>query len=94
MGKIYQQAALVLTWLGEQSQDSNQAINFINGRLRSQSEHHMALKWEAINSLFHREYWQRTWIIQEIQLAKDVLFPDGNVFSSQPSFSRGQRRLY
>lgn len=88
MGKIYQQAALVLVWLGEQSQDSDQAIDFIEKvhelsnpgvselYTRTKIEHYV--EWKAMNSLFRREYWQRTWIIQEIQLAKDVLFHCGD----------------
>jgi len=85
MGKIYQQAALVLVWLGEQSRYSDQAIDFIEkvhalwqlGVLeyysRPRSEHYTEPEWKAINFLFRKEYWQRTWIIQEIQLAKNVL---------------------
>jgi len=90
MGKIYQQAALVLVWLGEQSRYSDQAIDFIEqvhalwqlGVLeyysRPRSEHYTEPEWKAINFLFRKEYWQRTWIIQEIQLAKNVLFHCGD----------------
>jgi Heterokaryon incompatibility protein (HET) len=90
MGKIYQQAALVLVWLGEQSQDSDQAIDFIekvhalskhkvSGHYTYHgSEHYTAPEWKAMDSLFRREYWERTWIIQEIQLAKNVLIHCGD----------------
>jgi hypothetical protein len=41
MGKIYQQAALVLVWLGEQSQDSDQAIDFIK-KVHRLSKHNVS----------------------------------------------------
>jgi hypothetical protein len=42
------------------------------------SEHYTAPEWKAMDSLFRREYWERTWIIQEIQLAKNVLIHCGD----------------
>lgn len=93
MGRIYALAANVVVWLGEQSPDSNQAIDFMNkvysrshlepGSLyysynHEQEEDFTVAAWTAVKSLFCREYWQRTWIIQELELALDVQIYCGN----------------
>jgi hypothetical protein len=35
-------------------------------------------EYECVNSLFQRPYFERAWILQEIRLAKDILFQCGN----------------
>ncbi|KAH9213642.1 heterokaryon incompatibility protein-domain-containing protein, partial [Leptodontidium sp. 2 PMI_412] len=65
MGQIYQNSQRVLVWLGEHNSNSEKAIEFITN--------YEASEWHAVDHLFRRDYWVRTWIIQEIQLAKNVL---------------------
>ncbi|KAE9364279.1 hypothetical protein N431DRAFT_563623 [Stipitochalara longipes BDJ] len=88
MGRIYENAQIVLVWLGEHSSDSGKAIDFITF-VFNQSWYHKygssssytyegnkkfeSSEWQAVDSLFRRDYWERTWIIQEIQLASSVL---------------------
>jgi Heterokaryon incompatibility protein (HET) len=93
MGRIYAMAANVVVWLGEQSHDSNQAIDFMNkvysashlepGSLYYSYNHESeedfpTSAWTAVRSLFWREYWERTWIIQELELAWHVQIYCGN----------------
>ncbi|KAL2069217.1 hypothetical protein VTL71DRAFT_15555 [Oculimacula yallundae] len=88
MGSIYQNAQRVLVWLGEHRSKSDKAIDFITEVFESSRFHksrafssyiyegcdrYEASEWHAVDFLFRREYWERTWIIQEIQLAKSVL---------------------
>ncbi len=87
-GKIYSNAQTVLVWLGEQHNDSNLVIDFISevSSLSSQQNpsdpfspyiyrgdgKYQVSAWKAIDYLFRRSYWERTWIIQEIRLAHNV----------------------
>ncbi|KAH7370030.1 heterokaryon incompatibility protein-domain-containing protein [Rhexocercosporidium sp. MPI-PUGE-AT-0058] len=88
MGQIYQNSQRVLVWIGEHSGNSEKAIDFITEVFQSSrsykskkfssymyegDERYEASEWHAVDSLFRRDYWERTWIIQEIQLAKSVL---------------------
>jgi hypothetical protein len=88
MGKIYSNAQTVLVWLGEQHNDSNLAVDFISevSSLSSRQNasdsfspyiyrgdgKYQVSAWKAIDFLFRRSYWERTWVIQEIQLARNV----------------------
>ena len=93
MGRIYRNAQRVLVWLGEHSNDSEQAIQFvknvfdcsrfeksikISGYVYDGNRMYELSEWHAVDSLFRRDYWERTWIIQEIQLAKNVLVHCGD----------------
>ncbi|KAF4627715.1 hypothetical protein G7Y89_g10439 [Cudoniella acicularis] len=88
MGQIYQNAQRVTVWLGEHDTGSDKAIDFIMAVHHSSSyrkvgrstlytyqgkEKYEVSDWKAVDSLFRRDYWERTWIIQEIELAKNVL---------------------
>ncbi|KAG4438019.1 hypothetical protein IFR05_006478 [Cadophora sp. M221] len=93
MGQIYRNSQRVLVWLGEHSSNSKRAIEFITEVFRSSRFHNSrqsslyiyegdekyeASGWHAVDYLFRRDYWERTWIIQEIQLAKNVLVHCGD----------------
>lgn len=93
MGQIYQNSQRVLVWLGEHNSNSEKAIEFITNVFQSSRFHksrqfssyiyegdgkYEASEWHAVDYLFRRDYWVRTWIIQEIQLAKNVLVHCGD----------------
>ena len=83
MRAIYQTARDVVVWLGEESDDSAMAMEFVKklaescadgtddalGReLRASPEMFGVGAWRAIGRLFIRPYWERLWIIQEIAM--------------------------
>ncbi len=76
MGKIYSQATQVVIWLGLARDDSDLAMaqfreiaqNLTLGKPVGRPMMHA----EAVLSWVRRTYWRRMWVIQEIQLAKDL----------------------
>jgi hypothetical protein len=90
MNQIYSYASEVLIWLGKESGNSNLAmaamlkISHITSiadleerRLVVDYKRHRAA-WTAIGKLCGRRYWQRMWIIQEVQLARTLRIFCGN----------------
>lgn len=77
MRRIYTNAKLVAVWLGEAADDSNSAVHFIRNH-SSISRDSPGDKYSriqlAIGSLFARPYWNRLWIIQELKLARSIIF--------------------
>ncbi|KAK6085181.1 hypothetical protein SCUP515_00999 [Seiridium cupressi] len=81
MGKIYSAAQIVYAWLGPRSFDSDLAMAVLR------SERHLAKpelpenpldSYDAVIRLLNRSYFSRTWIIQEICLARQVTFICGD----------------
>lgn len=84
MGQIYKQAHEVLIWLGTESSNSDIAMRLIeeisllsrhqvaNPKDITESHDDFLEAWTALQNLCHREYWSRTWIIQEIELARHL----------------------
>ncbi|KAM3067208.1 hypothetical protein ACMFMF_009708 [Clarireedia jacksonii] len=84
MRTIYERAEKVLVWLGNECENSHNALllaeHLYNYR---QSEEDLAkhvfttpdiaLYFKALKELFARSYWRRIWVVQEITVAKDVL---------------------
>lgn len=82
MRNIYGDAYSVIAWLGEENNDSNEAIQLLYELLdaskanfgptmevKLQSEpRYLRTGWMALNQLMKREYWFRLWIIQEVVL--------------------------
>jgi hypothetical protein len=85
MRKIYTVAERVIVWLGEETFDTGVAIDFIphltevarldikENWLRLLGQDEFLRKMSSLISLFFRPWWQRTWVIQEVALAKAVL---------------------
>lgn len=81
MASIYKSAKHVLAWLGLATVASRNAFDFLsrsyfsgpNGR-RGLIEDH---GWTAIKDLYHRDYWKRVWIVQEVCLAREVVIVCG-----------------
>jgi hypothetical protein len=73
MRDIYSNARSVTVWLGEESNDSDKAMDYFSGA--GELDH--LKKWSPelaspISHLCERSYWRRIWIIQEIFLARQA----------------------
>ena len=85
MGQIYSSAASVLVWLGEASFDSGSAIDAIPMLTEVASNDAAELWLERLGHddflrkvfslahFFHRPWWSRKWVIQEVALAKQAI---------------------
>ncbi|KAI1354028.1 hypothetical protein F5Y01DRAFT_322287 [Xylaria sp. FL0043] len=88
MGRIYSSAISVYAWLGPAADQSDEVIdllhrlhdhNLLNMEGRNEVvaqfyEHGLA---ESLFELCGRPYWRRIWIVQEVALARDVIFHCG-----------------
>jgi hypothetical protein len=82
MGDIYRKADIVIMWLGEDEDDGDTALVFLEnfqeqlvsprdmGSLMM-SDDDFDDAWIAVGKLFKRPYWGRLWIIQEVLLAQN-----------------------
>ncbi|QPC76902.1 hypothetical protein HYE68_007654 [Fusarium pseudograminearum] len=87
MQHIYSQASRVICWLGEESSDSNIAMEFVKhldkisrekyhiDKLRAilQADEYRA-KWAALSNLLSRRWWSRIWTVQEFVLPASISF--------------------
>jgi len=76
MSRIYTRAKQVCIWLGEDSDESKTAIDFINQEIMELknfdticSDRRYTDKWRALMMLMQREWFSRRWVVQEIALA-------------------------
>ncbi|RDH29009.1 TPR-like protein [Aspergillus welwitschiae] len=73
MRDIYAGATLTVVWLGQGFDSSDLAIRYIaNPGLPAKGTTSSLEK--ALQSLLEQPYWSRIWIVQELMLAKDVIF--------------------
>lgn len=87
MKDIYHRAHKSIVWLGEQSDDSDRALDFIRSlnklsraghsdkdmRLLLQEEDHQ-LDWIALRNFLLRKWWTRVWTVQEFVIPSSVSF--------------------
>jgi hypothetical protein len=80
MGKIYEEATTVQVWLGPDADQSNTILECFE-RNRDDPELWYAGRygqarreafWSAFAKLCDRDYWKRTWIVQEFLLAHNI----------------------
>lgn len=96
MAKIYSKAAVVLAWIGDNSHDSNRALDALQ-KLQSvtyMQRHLSGMVTTAINALFNRSYWSRLWIVQEVLLASSVLVMCGDLWVSWKSIMLLHEYIY
>ncbi|OCL03691.1 HET-domain-containing protein [Glonium stellatum] len=90
MTLIYGYAKRTVVWLGEEAHESFRAILLLRGLARVAKErNYEALlaavtgefsdvsKWKALDLLFQRAWWQRTWVVQECAVTNDVILVCG-----------------
>jgi hypothetical protein len=101
MKRIYEQATEVVVWLGPSYEDSDLAIKLA----KELYDHRESVRWvtqrfsmpstklalQALGNLFHREYWWRIWIVQEITVAQRIVFYCGDVFIDAESLRSVQQ---
>jgi hypothetical protein len=87
MKEIYQDADKVVVWLGEETDDSVDAPDFIDflGKLNDANHSNDTLrtillqdqyrdKWATLTAFFLRKWWTRVWTIQEFVIPENVIF--------------------
>lgn len=71
MGKIYAAAGCVISWLGEEADNSQCVMKAI---ITSTHTRYTSVEVEhAMDAFIRRSYWERMWIVQEFVLAKNVV---------------------
>jgi hypothetical protein len=82
MSRIYSQARLVLVWLGPEADDSHLALSYVKNittdNVDTERDYFTAQLsiqriYDAVLAFYHRPYWSRLWIQQELVLANDIL---------------------
>jgi len=95
MAKIFTVAQRVLVWLGNHTDCSSELFKFVNrlGPTFSSSFRTPASLINAKNKLFERPYWSRTWVIQELFMARHLIFLCGSSRVDEEHFKRLLREL-
>ncbi|KAK8121753.1 hypothetical protein PG984_010423 [Apiospora sp. TS-2023a] len=85
MSRIYTRAKSVCVWLGEHTEESKIAIDFIRTEVMELdnfdkicTDKKYSRKWQALQMLMQTEWFSRRWVIQEIALAKQATVYCGN----------------
>jgi hypothetical protein len=86
MGHIYSQASQVIIWLGLATEGTNALVRhllrsqqqrFLEAHCETRHLHEIHVSHALIDAgaqdLYQRDYWLRTWVIQEILLAKELV---------------------
>lgn len=78
METTYSNAKKVLVWLGDETQTSSMAIDFMHRIVNGNSNvddlvKDNARQWTAVDSLIRMPWFTRRWIVQEIALARDAV---------------------
>lgn len=86
MADVYENADRVCVWLGDDENDGELALDFINKKItnldnfdhieRGRSEK-AKKKWEALTALLTRNWFERRWVVQEIALGKNAVLHCG-----------------
>lgn len=87
MKTTYEDAQIVVVWLGEHSDDSDGALEFIQFLEKMNVENYALVDlrrilgepqyesyWVALKSLFARRWWTRIWTVQEVVLPSEIAF--------------------
>ncbi|KAM7213941.1 Heterokaryon incompatibility protein (HET) domain containing protein [Rhypophila decipiens] len=87
MSTIYRQAAMTVIWLGEEADESNVGMGFLNllaedytvdePYWKTNIQPHIAANsqgWKAVEKLLTRKWWERVWTLQEFLLGEDAVF--------------------
>lgn len=108
MRRIYRQASQTLVWLGEQSDDTDRAINFVlvlgqrvrdfrlaarKGPKRIPADLQDDPGWASLDRLMHNPWWRRVWTLQEFLIPRDLRFYCGSMSMSRQTFRQGMDAL-
>ncbi|KAH8680097.1 heterokaryon incompatibility protein-domain-containing protein, partial [Tricladium varicosporioides] len=91
MARIYSNALCVIVWLGEETKDTDRALESI--RLAANKEFTERSKLQAILSLLQRPWFQRIWVLQEVAAARHIVIMCGSTQIDGYAFCLGLRSL-
>lgn len=90
MGQIYRNALEVIIWLGEESDHTDRAVDFVqllNKTVRQRTyspggekircafqQDYIQPHWDYLTGLFQRRWWSRTWALQEYAINTNASF--------------------
>lgn len=75
MGSIYQEALNVVIWLGPKSEDSDEAMTMISNLESVLDVHNISQQqWKALDALFSRTWFTRTWVLPEFRRGRKLYF--------------------
>jgi hypothetical protein len=95
MDELYKGATMAIAWLGKKDRYTDRALRLIT-RLSERSPNqfrqdmHLSLRhhdidpddWQALVAFFRRAYFRRAWIVQEVALARNIIFVCGSAVVS------------
>ena len=84
MGDIYRSASRVLCWLGQATPNTDAFLKEM--RTTRLVAHPPSRVLHGMKELLFCDYWKRTWILQELVLARDIQILCGNVGNSWHDF--------
>lgn len=99
MGDIYRHAQVVLVWLGPATPESDAIFNMCETQVVSaEGDASAKISWEgevgdALETIYQRSYWTRLWIIQELLLARSIVFFCGPKLTTWSVFRRLPRSV-
>lgn len=90
MWAVYTHASQATVFLGEDYEESDKAVGLLHavGELKTQANDTIAswiadrnrkAAWQALEKLFRRQWWRRSWIIQEYAVAREIMFICGDI---------------
>jgi hypothetical protein len=104
MRKIYQQASSLIVWLGLEDAYSRKAFALIQEFRKSRSDYHInsllpslsteEVEWLAIQKLFSRPWFRRSWVLQELVLGSFRRGPNPERLCDAATFCCGQNRIH
>ncbi|OGM40074.1 hypothetical protein ABOM_011276 [Aspergillus bombycis] len=96
MRTIYAQAERVIVWLGEATENGDQALERIRclgeGQDKSSIPNHLE-SYDACLRLLQRDWFSRIWVVQEVGVARCVYIMCGSVYINGHIFCEGLSRL-
>ncbi|KAK3343398.1 heterokaryon incompatibility protein-domain-containing protein, partial [Lasiosphaeria hispida] len=88
MDSMYGDAEEVVVWLGDESHDSDAAMDLIKQWSRWLDLSGKIDACSAITNLLCRPYWERVWVVQEVACAKEVIVMCGRKVISFDDFEK------
>jgi hypothetical protein len=91
MSEIYGNAVRVIVDLGDEGEDSNEAMQLVEEVGKDPSMENIVTltrdaqrisNWNALGRLMARPYWRRVWIVQEVAVAQDIVVLCGSIQTS------------
>ncbi|KAK8249301.1 heterokaryon incompatibility protein-domain-containing protein [Phyllosticta capitalensis] len=95
MGEIFQNARLVMAWLGMSKKEGEQIMPLLSMQSFNHRDIAQPLKmWNQLSSetkdsaltAYYNEYWQRLWIVQEVAMARSLVILIGDIEVSMDDY--------